>query len=66
MASPEGRATGGAKRPVGVTKAQVKHYAAMGLGPAEIGRLLGISRASAAEHIARLRRDGELPSEGAA
>ncbi len=53
----------GAKRAVGETRALVQHYAALGLGPSEIGRLLGISRQSAAEHIRSLRDTGELPQD---
>lgn len=59
-------ARGGAKRPVGETRARVKEYAEKGLGPTEIGRLLGISRQAASDHLTKLRHAGELPEEGAA
>ena len=66
VADSGGTGTGGAKRGVGQTRALVKDYAGKGLGPTEIGRLLGISREAARQHIARLRQAGELPEEGAA
>lgn len=61
-----GAGTGGAKRGVGETRALVKKHAAKGLTPTEIGRLLGISREAARQHVTRLRDAGELPKEGAA
>lgn len=66
MAKSKGSNGGGAKRPVGETRERVKEYAEKGLNPSEIGRVLGISREAARQHIARLREAGELPEEGAA
>ena len=50
----------GAKRGVGETKELVRQYALKGLSAAEIGKLLGITRRAAAQHMRRLRDEGEL------
>ena len=50
----------GAKRPVNETRGLVLRYARKGLSAAEIGRLLGITRQAARQHMIRLRADGEL------